>query len=171
MKDWKHSNRNVSSLSPVPNDGNLTGGGLAAMNQEEQSWTWTKECTFPSDMGTAHGLIAEVTERVRNDQWDDRDIFAIELVLEETLANAVKHGNGSDPSKAVRFDFKMNNHKIYVRVEDEGEGFDLHALADPREPENQMIASGRGVLLVQHFTTHVKWNERGNVIEFEKERS
>jgi serine/threonine-protein kinase RsbW len=140
------------------------------MNQEDVSWTWTKECTFPSDMGTAHDLVKEVVERVRSDQWNDKDIFAIELVLEETLANAVKHGNDSDPSKMVRFDCKLNKEKVYVRVEDEGEGFDPQALADPREPENQMVASGRGVLLVQHFSTHVKWNDRGNVIEFEKER-
>ena len=140
------------------------------MNQEELSWTWTKDCTFPSDMGTAHSLVNEVVERVRSDQWNDKDVFAIELVLEESLANAVKHGNDSDPSKLVRFDCKLSKDKIYVRVEDEGEGFDPHALADPREPENQMVASGRGVLLVRHFSTSVKWNDRGNVIEFEKER-
>ena len=140
------------------------------MNQEELSWTWTRECTFPSDMGTAHSLVNEVVGRVRADQWNDKDVFAIELVLEETLANAVKHGNDSDPSKMVRFDCKLSKNKIYVRIEDEGKGFDPQALADPREPENQMVASGRGVLLVQHFSTHVKWNDRGNVIEFEKER-
>jgi len=141
------------------------------MNQEGMSWTWTKERTFPSDMGTAHDLVREVVERVRSDQWNDKDVFAIELVLEETLANAVKHGNGQDPSKMVRFDCKLSEDKICVRVEDEGEGFDPHSLADPREPENQMVASGRGVLLVQHFATRVVWNDRGNVIEFEKERS
>jgi serine/threonine-protein kinase RsbW len=141
------------------------------MNLESQSWTWTKECTFPSDMGIAHSLIEEVMTVVRADQWDDKDRFAIELALEEALTNAVKHGNHSNPSKKVRFDAKLNRDKIYVRVEDEGDGFDLHALADPREPENQMIESGRGVLLIKHFVTRVEWNDRGNIIEFEKERS
>ena len=141
------------------------------MNLESQSWTWTKECTFPSDMGTAHSLIMEVVGEVRTHRWDDKDIFAVELALEESLTNAVKHGNDSNPSKNVRFDCKLSPNKIYVRVEDEGSGFDPHSLADPREPENQMVASGRGVLLINHFATSVKWNERGNVIEFEKERS
>ena len=141
------------------------------MNLEPQSWTWTKECTFPSDMGTAHSLIMEVVAAVRTHQWDDKDIFAVELALEESLTNAVKHGNDSDSSKNVRFDCKLNQSKVYVRVEDEGSGFDPHALADPREPENQMIASGRGVLLINHFATKVTWNERGNIIEFEKERN
>ena len=141
------------------------------MSLEAPSWTWTKESTFPSDMGTAHSLIEEVVERVRSDQWNDKDVFAIELALEETLMNAVKHGNDSDPSKMVRLVCKLSQNKMYVRVEDEGKGFDPNALADPREPENQMNVSGRGVLLIQHFATRVEWNDRGNVIEFEKDRS
>ena len=146
-------------------------GGPAAMNLESPSWTWTKESTFPSDMGTAHSLITEVVEKVRADQWSDKDLFAIELALEEAMTNAVQHGNGSDHSKKVRFDCKLNQNLVSVRVEDEGHGFKPEALPDPREPENQMVESGRGVLLIKHFVTRVKWNDRGNVIEFEKERS
>jgi serine/threonine-protein kinase RsbW len=122
-------------------------------------------------MGTAHDLIGEVMEVVRNNQWSDKDVFAVELALEEALTNAVKHGNNSEPSKSVRFDCKLHENKIYARIEDEGSGFDPYSLADPREQENQMIESGRGVLLIKHFVTKVEWNDRGNVIEFEKERS
>ena len=141
------------------------------MNLEAQIWTWTRESTFPSDMGTAHSLIGEVMEVVRTDQWSEKDLFAIELVLEEALTNAVQHGNDSDPSKKVRFDCKLNRNKIYVRVEDEGRGFNPYTIADPREPANQMVETGRGVLLIKHFATSVKWNDRGNVIEFEKDRN
>ena len=141
------------------------------MNQETPSWTWTREYTFPSDMGTAHSLIEEVMAEVRTHHWSEKDLFALELVLEETLTNAVKHGNGSDPSKEVRFDCKLFPNKIYVRIEDEGGGFDPDSLEDPREPANQQVASGRGVLLIRHFAANVKWNDRGNVIEFEKERT
>ena len=122
-------------------------------------------------MGTAHRLIEEVMEVVRAYQWNDKDSFAIELALEEALTNAVTHGNESNPSKKIRFDCKLSPKRIYVRIEDEGPGFDPNALADPREPENQMVESGRGVLLMRHFVTRIKWNDRGNVVEFEKERS
>jgi serine/threonine-protein kinase RsbW len=122
-------------------------------------------------MGTAHSLIGEAMEAVRAEQWDDKDIFAIELALEESLTNAVKHGNDSDTAKMVRFDCKVSRNKVYARIEDEGVGFDPHNVADPREPENQLVESGRGVLLIKHFATRVEWNERGNVIEFVKDRS
>jgi len=142
----------------------------AAMNQETQSWTWTKECTFPSNMETTHNLIEEVMVAVRAEQWNGKDTFAIELILEESLVNAVKHGNNSDPSKMVQFVCKVNRNKIYVRVEDEGCGFDPSALADPRTPINRTVESGRGVWLIKHFASKVEWNDRGNVIEFEKKR-
>ena len=141
------------------------------MNPESQSWTWTKECTFPSDMGSAHDLIEEVMRAVRVHQWNDRDMFALELTLEESLTNAVKHGNDSDPSKVVRFDCRLNKRRVYVRVEDEGAGFDPVALPDPRDPANQESVTGRGVLLINHFASRVEWNDRGNVVEFEKDRS
>ena len=141
------------------------------MDLTTQSLAWTSEYTFPSDMGTAHNLIEEVMVRLRADQWDDKDLFAIELVLEESLTNAIKHGNLSDPSKNVRFGFKLGEGTFYARVEDEGSGFDPEVLADPREPANQMATSGRGILLVRHFATRVQWNEQGRVIEFEKDRS
>lgn len=141
------------------------------MNLEYQPWTWIKECVFPSDMETAHEIIKEVLISARGEQWNEKDCFALELVLEEILTNAVKHGNHSDSSKKVRFDCKLNKDKVSVRVEDEGNGFDIRTIADPREPANQMSVSGRGVLLITHFASKVEWNERGNVVEFEKDRS
>jgi serine/threonine-protein kinase RsbW len=145
--------------------------GLVTMNLKVQSEAWTKEYTFPSDMGTAHTLIEEVMNVVRAEQWNDKDVFAIELVLEESLTNAVKHGNHSDPAKQVRFGYKLIDGTFYARIEDEGDGFDPYTLADPREPANQLSVSGRGILLVKHFATRVQWSERGNVIEFEKDQS
>jgi serine/threonine-protein kinase RsbW len=122
-------------------------------------------------MGEAHSLIGEVMERVRADQWNGKDLFAIELILEESFTNAVHHGNDSDPTKKVRFACKLNQNKVYIRIEDEGGGFDPRRVPDPREIDNQMIPSGRGVLLIGHFATSVKWNDQGNVIEIEKNRS
>jgi len=121
-------------------------------------------------MGVAHGLIEEVLLAVRTQQWCEKDVFALELILEESLTNAVKHGNNSDPSKHVWFDCKLSQNTVYARIEDEGAGFAPSTLPDPREPENQMVVTGRGVLLIKHFATRVKWNDSGTVIEVEKDR-
>ena len=141
------------------------------MNSAPQNWTWTKQSTFPSDMGTAHNLIAEVLNEVRTHEWGDKDLFSLEMALEETMVNAVQHGNDSDPAKKVHFDCGVCADRVYARVEDEGEGFNVDEVDDPTDPENLMKASGRGVLLIKHFASRVQWNDRGNVVEFEKDRS
>jgi serine/threonine-protein kinase RsbW len=122
-------------------------------------------------MDTVHTLIDEIMGRVSEAEWDTKDYFAVNLSLEEGLVNAVKHGNGEDPSKTVRFLCRLSNSKIYVRIEDEGNGFSPNDLPDPTDPENIFTASGRGCYLIKNFSTRVQWNEKGNVLEFEKERN
>lgn len=122
-------------------------------------------------MSEAHALIDEVMEHLNGKAWDGKELFAINLALEEALVNAVQHGNQSDPDKVVRFRCELGNDRVYFRIEDEGEGFDPNEVPDPTDAEHIMVASGRGVLLIRSFVSRAKWNERGNVLEFEKDRA
>jgi serine/threonine-protein kinase RsbW len=122
-------------------------------------------------MATAHKLIDQVMEQLELYEWSNKEKFAINMALEEALVNAVQHGNDSDPNKNVHFTCNLNDDLISVRIEDEGPGFDPDAIPDPTDEEHIMTAHGRGVLLIKNFVTRTKWNEKGNVIEFEKERA
>ncbi|MDR1052679.1 MAG: ATP-binding protein [Planctomycetaceae bacterium] len=136
-----------------------------------QTWKWSNACSFASDMAIAHELIKQVMEQIETAEWSTKEKFAIEMALEEALANAVEHGNEKDPNKKVHFACNLNDDLISVRIEDEGPGFDPDAVPDPTDIEHIMDATGRGVLLIRNFVTRAKWNEKGNIIEFEKERS
>jgi hypothetical protein len=48
--------------------------------------------------------------------------------------------------------------------EDEGEGFDVAKIPDPRDPDNLFKTSGRGVLIIHNVMDAVQYNERGNRI-------
>ncbi len=120
-------------------------------------------------MTIAHALIQEVLEHMRGGPWSDHDLFGVELALEEALANAVHHGNEDDEAKNVHFSCTLSDNLIRVQVEDEGPGFDPHALRDPRAPENIENISGRGVLLIYGFMTRVEFNPKGNLIKMEKD--
>ncbi|MDR2438783.1 MAG: ATP-binding protein [Planctomycetaceae bacterium] len=141
------------------------------MDSDAQLWSWSKDYSFPSDMNIAHNLIEEVIEQIESNGWSNKEKFAVNMALEEALINAIQHGNCSDPSKLVRCSCRLNSQRIYVRIEDEGSGFNPNAIPDPTDPEHIMIASGRGVLLIKSFVSRVQWNENGNVLEFEKERN
>ncbi len=54
-----------------------------------------------------------------------RDINILEQQISELLKNAVKHGNGNDPTKAVAVWFRFTDESAHLIVEDEGPGFQL----------------------------------------------
>ena len=94
--------------------------------------------------------------------FDESSCFAIRLALEEALSNAVKHGNGGDPEKVVRIDCNADRSTVKIEIEDEGEGFDPHAVPDPTQEENLEIPSGRGIVLMKSFMSDISYNDSGN---------
>jgi serine/threonine-protein kinase RsbW len=122
-------------------------------------------------MENAHSLIDTVMGKFQNSDWSSKEQFAINLALEEAMVNAVQHGNKSDPSKNVHFACRLTNSFAKFRVEDEGDGFDPNAVPDPTDEDHILNVSGRGVLLIKGFVSRVCWNDKGNVLEFEKDRA
>lgn len=99
------------------------------------------------------------------------DVFAFRLCLEEALVNAVKHGHGYDPEKAVVVRCQVTPSEALADVEDEGPGFDLAGVPDSLAPENWDRPSGRGLLLMRRYLSWVRYNERGNRVTLCRRRS
>jgi serine/threonine-protein kinase RsbW len=60
---------------------------------------------------------------------------------------------------------------LVVEVLDEGEGFDLAAVASPLEPENVLKSSGRGIFFMRSFMDDVSISRRpegGTVVRMVK---
>jgi serine/threonine-protein kinase RsbW len=60
---------------------------------------------------------------------------------------------------------------ILIEVEDEGPGFDPSKVPDPTLPENVARCGGRGLLLMRHYMTWVRYSGRGNRVTLCKRRS
>lgn len=103
--------------------------------------------------------------------FSDKDLFGMRLALEEAVVNGIRHGNGSDPGKSVRVRYQVNATKVLAEVEDQGSGFNPDSVPDPLAPENLESPSGRGIFLIRHYMTWVKFNDRGNCVSFCKERA
>lgn len=130
---------------------------------------WKVDKTFPSIVGTTHQLVEEVLSRMAGLGWCDRDIFAVNMALEESISNAIEHGNHSNPKKYFQVVCTVSPKMVSIRVRDEGKGFQRDLVPDPTREENLEIPSGRGTLLIQGFMTRVRYNESGNEIFMEKE--
>lgn len=82
------------------------------------------------------------------------------LLINEVVVNAVKHGNRFDSDKEVQLDIDVHDHRVDIRVEDEGNGFDPDAVPDPCIEENLRRDHGRGLFLIKSLADEVCF-ERG----------
>ncbi|MFH1051647.1 MAG: ATP-binding protein [bacterium] len=97
----------------------------------------------------------------------DETFYNLLIAVSEAVNNAVFHGNECNPDKKVIVLIQVNNRDIEVSVSDEGKGFDLSKLEDPREPENLLKASGRGVFLINELShkTNYKIDSSGVTVQ------
>ncbi len=109
----------------------------------------------------------EVAERALRDLCDEAgcdgdDLYWVVTALREALANAVRHGNRSEPERRVFVDYSVDPASVTIQVEDEGEGFDPATIPDPTDPENLLRPSGRGIFYMQQFMSHVEFGQAPN---------
>ena len=135
----------------------------------DQFWHWTTREQFPSRLGVHQQFLQDLLERLEQLGWPPRDVFGIHMALEESLTNAVRHGNNLDESKQVRVECKLSEQRFWARIEDEGEGFCPGEVPDPTAPENLETPGGRGLMLIAAYMTRVEYNELGNCVTMEKE--
>ena len=138
------------------------------MSSREPTW---RLCTsLESRLGVHIPIIEEVTWRLESVGWSDKDVFAIQLALEESLTNAVKHGNKEDCAKCVHLECEVDRNRFWAHIRDEGEGFCLDAVPDPTDEGNLTAVGGRGVLLIKAYMTDVSYNATGNCVTLLKLR-
>ena len=115
----------------------------------------------PSDIGTIPKRVDGIMALIRQTScWDSLD--QIELALAEALANAMIHGNGQDPKKAVRISVAVRDDcEVLLMVKDAGSGFQPDALPDAVAAESLLADHGRGIFLIKQFMDDV-WFEFEN---------
>jgi len=115
----------------------------------------------------------EIAERALVDLCDHAgfsgdDGYWIVTALREATANAIRHGNRQDPDRTVLIDYRIKNNEVTIRVEDEGEGFDLDSVPDPTDPGYLLRPSGRGIFYMRQFMSRVEFSRTpggGTVVE------
>ncbi|REJ94464.1 MAG: ATP-binding protein [Planctomycetota bacterium] len=126
--------------------------------------------TIPSDLQEAERVQERIISLLETMEFGARDVFGMRLALEEAIVNAIKHGNGMDPSKSVEILCEIGDERALVVITDEGPGFDPKDIPDPTDDDNLEKPGGRGIMLMKAFMTRVEYNERGNTVTLEKLR-
>lgn len=126
------------------------------------------EFELPSDLALMDGVLQYLLERVAKLGLISPEGSNLFVALDEAFVNAVKHGNKGDPKKLVRVGAELTPTEASFTIEDEGEGFDVQTIPDPRDPANLFKSSGRGVLLIYNIMDEVEYNAQGNRVKMVK---
>ncbi|MDQ2976498.1 MAG: ATP-binding protein [Acidobacteriota bacterium] len=129
------------------------------------------EFELPSDLALMNGVLQYLLARVSKLGIASPEGSNLFVALDEAFVNAVKHGNKNDPTKLVRVGAELSPREASFTIEDEGEGFDVQTIPDPRDPANLFKCSGRGVLLMYNIMDEVEYNEQGNRVKMVKRPS
>ncbi|MCX7679045.1 MAG: response regulator [Spirochaetes bacterium] len=151
-----------------------------------------------NDISACNVLSYKLTKNLPSSDFCNKTTAEnLALALREAITNAMFHGNleisseirtekgingFNEEIEKRRFEAPYKDRKVtityeytgnYVEyiIEDEGPGFDFTQLPDPRNPENFLKDSGRGILIIQIHMDEVSWNEKGNIIKMKKYRT
>jgi serine/threonine-protein kinase RsbW len=94
--------------------------------------------------------------------FDEETKEQVNLAVIEAGTNAIKHGNKSDPTKAVHFSFGLSDDVLKISIKDCGAGFKPDEIDDPLSPENFMKPCGRGIFLMKALMDEVEFEINGN---------
>lgn len=128
---------------------------------------------LPSRIESVDEAAIMADEFARSRGFGDEIIFAVDLAIRESVANAVKHGNKFAEDKPVQITFSDINDGLEIKVRDFGGGFELEEIPDPTDPENILKTNGRGILFMRTFMDEVEWSnpeEGGLVVKMLKKR-
>ena len=124
------------------------------------------EIKLPSRIESVEEAASKVDQFAKSRGVGDDVIFAIDLAIRESVANAVKHGNKFDETKDVEVKLVDSSAGFEITVADQGDGFVVDEIPDPTNAENLLKTNGRGILFMRSFMDSVEWSNgsRGGLI-------
>jgi serine/threonine-protein kinase RsbW len=123
------------------------------------------DMTIPGDINAISPVIEKVLAVVTEMGCAAGREFEIELVLNEALTNAIKHGSAHDPSKQVQCCVACDHARgMLIVVRDPGPGFDPASIPNPVVGQNLFSTSGRGIYLINQLMDEVRFEKGGTEI-------
>ena len=154
------------------------------------------EFTLENDCSQVPAIVARLAEAaIETGLCDRTSATRVSVALEESMLNAVVHGNLEVTSELRQMDESAYMRRIAERryqapycdrrtkvtarlsategvfvIQDAGHGFDIAKIPDPTDPHNLARVTGRGILLMRSFMSEVHFNEVGNRVTMVKRK-
>ena len=128
--------------------------------------------TIPADPSAIPLVTDGVTHVLQEKGWPESDVMAVELALQEAVANAIRHGCQGDPSQQLQCSVSIGESgEVVITVRDQGAGFDPSKVANPLDPANLLKSSGRGIFLINGLMDEVRFTDGGRELQMTKRKA
>ena len=105
----------------------------------------------------------------KESNFEERNYNRLWLCVSEAVVNSIEHGNQNNKDKKVTIEVDCNSNRIYVKVKDEGKGFNIETIDDPTNKTNILKESGRGIHIIRSLSDSIKYNRKGNSVQLKIE--
>jgi serine/threonine-protein kinase RsbW len=125
--------------------------------------------TLRADKNAVDPAVQGIMQLVKQMHCADGKEEAVQLALNEALANAVVHGCKDDPSQVIECDVACDESRgMVIVVRDPGKGFDPKKIPNPVVGENVYSQHGRGIYLINQLMDEVQFLKNGAEIQMIK---
>lgn len=127
---------------------------------------------IPADPAAIPAVTDGVTKVLQEREWAEKDVIAVELALQEAVANAIRHGCRGDATKHLQCSVTCDEAgEVVITVRDPGAGFDPTKIASPLDPANVLKPSGRGIFLINGLMDDVQFSDGGREVQMRKKKA
>jgi serine/threonine-protein kinase RsbW len=145
--------------------GASTGEQFSEYDFDPEKLSLRVRVTLAAERKSVDPVVEQVMESIRQTNCVNGKADAIELALQEALANAVVHGAKEDPTKIVECLVACDEERgVLIIVRDPGEGFDPKGIPTCTVGENLYSNHGRGIFLINQLMDEVKFHKNGTEI-------
>lgn len=130
---------------------------------------------FPGRFESLAGIRKFVSEAAEEAGFDDKEIYAVELAVDEACANIIEHAYGGEGKGEIICICNDLNNGLEIILKDEGERFDPSGVSPPDfsiEIEN-LKPRGAGLFLIRNMMDDVDFKfseDSGNELRMVKRR-
>jgi serine/threonine-protein kinase RsbW len=112
--------------------------------------------------------VEKLVDELSSENNISADIYGNILIAAlEAANNAILHGNKLDENKFVNILVRIEEQKLQIKIDDEGNGFDYKNVPDPTAPENIENVNGRGIFLMEKLSDKIEFTRNGATVELE----
>lgn len=132
--------------------------------------------SFPGQLESIRNICDFVVQVASDMGFNDSDLYAVELAVDEACTNIIEHAYGNKRSGEILCITEVFPDKLKIILQDNGGSFNPDAVPEPDTnlPINKVKKRGAGLYLMRKLMDDVKFDftkSAGNILTMVKHKS